>query len=123
MTASHREIWEHFVNNEELAAALDPRRDTGDLPPSPAEERFILLVLLHAATVFHAIKVGALERWPGWDADVEAFFALPVPASVAKRFLRFQEPAFRDYLAGIIDHHKKGAPSMAQEACGCSPRR
>jgi hypothetical protein len=105
MTASHREIWEHYVNNPSLASTLDPSRKISGHPPKPAEERFVLLVLLHSATVFHAVELHALRQWPGWKADVKAFFSLPVPRAVAERFLEFQEPGFRRFLSDLLDLH------------------
>lgn len=102
MTASHREIWEHYVNTPALAATLDPGRSLVANPPLPSEERFVLLVLLHTATVHHAVELRALRQWPGWRADVKAFFSLPVPRTVAKRFLEFQEPGFRRFLEDLL---------------------
>lgn len=102
MTASHREIWEHYVNKPSLASTLDPARNIVVHPPLPSEERFVLLVLLHTATVFHAVELNALNQWPGWHADVKALFSLPVPGAVARRFLEFQEPAFRQFLNGLL---------------------
>lgn len=105
MTTSHREIWEHYVNKPSLASTLDPARNIAVHPLLPSEERFVLLVLLHTATVFHAVELKALNQWPGWKADVKAFFSLPVPGAVARRFLQFQEPAFRVFLEDLLNLH------------------
>jgi hypothetical protein len=106
MTCSHREIWEHYINNPTLASTLDPARNILEKPPVPSEERFVLLVLLHTATVFHAVELQALRQWPGWKADIKAFFSLPVPGAVVRRFLEFQEPAFRQFLNDLLKLHE-----------------
>ncbi len=115
MTASHREIWEHYVNTPSLASTLDPGRSIRENPPLPSEERFVLLVLLHTATVFHAVELQALRQWPGWKADVKAFFSLPVPKTVAKRFLEFQEPGFRRFLEDLLNLHDDGEIGARKE--------
>lgn len=102
ITESHREIWESMVEQPELARVLDPSADLVADPPSVAESRFVKLVLLHISATFHAIRNGTYPGSPGMDEDVRAFLSLPVPRSVLREFLPYQDEPFRGYVEGLL---------------------
>jgi len=99
---AHRDIWEHLVERPELARILDPTVDTCSDPPSPSEERFVLLILTHLDSVHLAIRNGVLPASDNLMADAAQFFSLPIPKLILPKYLRFQNPAFRQFLTGLL---------------------
>jgi hypothetical protein len=98
LTEAHRKIWEKMIEQPELARILDADIDLRTVPPSAAERRFVLLVILHLDTVRLAVKEGAYDASTGMRDDMRAFLALPVPREVANSVLPYQAPQFQEYL-------------------------
>ncbi len=107
VTAAHREIWSQMLKQPRLSSLLDACRNVEASPPTPAEERFVLLVLLHLAAVRQAVDLQVLPSWDGADRDVREFLSLPLPRAVTSSYLSRQSPEFQRYLeetAGPFPH-------------------
>lgn len=102
LTQAHRDIWENVVTNPDLASVLDPARDIDSKPPTDSEERLVLLVLLHTASVHRASSLGVYPLWEGLKADIRDFYRLPVPSCVVHKYGPFQEPAFLLFIKQLI---------------------
>jgi hypothetical protein len=103
LTEAHRDIWEKLVEQPSLARVLDPEASLREAPPSPAERRFVQLVLLHLATVRQAVNERTYDASPGMDEDIRQFLALPIPRLVASDILPFQTPDFQEFLQTLIE--------------------
>jgi hypothetical protein len=103
LTEAHRDIWERLVEQPDLSRVLDAEANVHAEPPTPAERRFVQLVILHLATVRQAVKERAYEASPGTDQDIREFLALPIPHLVASAMLPFQSPDFQEYLHRLME--------------------
>lgn len=103
LTEAHRDIWERLVEQPTLARVLEPGVSPSAAPPSPAERRFVQLVILHLATVRQAVREGTYDASPGMDDDIREFLSLPIPRSVAESLVRFQPADFQDYLRRLME--------------------
>lgn len=92
LTQAHRDIWENVVTNPDLASVLE----------TDSEERLVLLVLLHTASVHRASSLGVYPLWEGLKADIRDFYRLPVPSCVVHKYAPFQEPAFLLFIKNLI---------------------
>ena len=103
LTEAHRDIWERLIEQPELNRVRDPEVDLKLAPPTPAEKRFVQLVILHLATVLQAVREGAFDASPGMDDDIRGFLALPIPRLVAEAILPFQSEEFQAYLRRMME--------------------
>jgi len=103
LTEAHRDIWEKLIEQPDLNRVRDASANIHADPPTPAELRFVQLVILHLATVRQAVREGSYEASPGMDEDIRQFLALPIPRFVANAVLPYQAPDFQEYLHGLMD--------------------
>ncbi len=103
LTEAHRDIWERLIEQPALARVLDAEVDLRIAPPTPAERRFVQLVILHLDTVRIAVKEGAYYDSPGMHDDLREFLALPIPRQVANSALPYQAPDFQQYLHALME--------------------
>jgi hypothetical protein len=103
LTEAHRDIWEKLIEQPSLNRVLDPEAKVHAYPPTPAEKRFVQLVIHHLAAVRQAVKERAYDASPGMDEDIRGFLALPIPRVVADGMLPFQAPDFQEYLHGLME--------------------
>jgi len=103
LTEAHREIWERLIEQPELTRILDPDADIRTSPPTHAERRFVLLVILHLDSVRIAIKERAYAASPGMREDLREFFALPIPGAIANSALPYQDSEFQEFLHGVMN--------------------
>lgn len=102
LTEAHRDIWERLIEQPELNRVRDPGVDLILAPPTPAERRFVQLVILHLATVLQAVREGTFDPSPGMDEDIRGFLSLPIPRLVAEAILPFQTEQFQAYLRELM---------------------
>lgn len=98
ITNAHRSIWERMIEQPGLGRVLDPSVDVKKAPPSPAEARFVKLVLLHLAAVHRAIQNGAYLETPEMRRDIRQFLSKPIPRKILGGFMDYQNPEFRGYI-------------------------
>ena len=103
LTEAHRDIWERLIEQPELNRVRDPGADVTVSPPTPAERRFVQLVILHLATVLQAVREGAFDASPGMNEDIRGFLSLPIPRLVAEAILPFQSEEFQAYLRRLME--------------------
>lgn len=103
LTEAHRDIWERLIEQPSLNRVLDPEANVHARPPTPAERRFVQLVIHHLATVRQAVKERAYDASPGMDEDIREFLTLPIPSAVASAMLPYQAPDFQEYLHRLMD--------------------
>lgn len=102
LTEAHRDIWEKLIDQPALGRVLEPNAALLKMPPSPAERRFVQLVLLHLDTVRTAAKEGTYQISPGMIDDVRAFLRLPIPNEVAIATLPYQSPDFEEFVKDLL---------------------
>ncbi len=85
-------------NEPTLNRILDPDADIIETPTTLKEQHFVLSVINHLAAVQTAIAEGAYRESEGMKKDIESFFSLPIPRSVAQSVLEYQPSEFQDFL-------------------------
>ena len=102
ITKSHRELWSRLYEAPELARVTDPLASLEIAPVSLAERLFVLLVILHAYSVYEAGRLRVLRRPPKQDQDLAAVFSAPVARHVWNDVAEFQDPRFRRYVDSLL---------------------
>ena len=102
LAASHRELWLQLTEKPELARVLQAKLDLKNEPPSPAEERFIHLLITHLAVTFEAMKNKEVPGLSAMEDDVRDFLTLPIPALVWQWSRKFQQPDFIAFVENAI---------------------
>ena len=109
ITANYREIWKQYFSNPELARVLDPSADVAAQPVTPAEELFVVQIIIHVSNVFYAMKDDLFIAQDGSRRDIAQFFSLPVPEAVWRKSKPLQN---QDFAAFIDDSLKEPEPSV-----------
>jgi len=102
ITKSHRELWGRLYESPELARVTDPRAMLTEKPVTLEERLFVLLLILHAYSVFEAGRLHVLRRPPRQDEDLAAVFSSPVARLVWQEAREYQDPRFRSYLDALL---------------------
>src|SRR5690348_213156 len=79
MTQSHRELWRDFHRDPDLTRVLDASADVSTSPVTPGEQDFVVSVIQHLSSVYHAILIDLTIEPEGIRRDVCDFFSLPIP--------------------------------------------
>jgi hypothetical protein len=98
LTGNHRELWQSFALNPQLARVLDQSANVTKQPVSREEEVFVNLMIQHVNSVFHAIQSGLTISNDGLRRDVREFFSLPVPRAVWQNLKQFQAPSLVEFI-------------------------
>jgi hypothetical protein len=94
----YRNIWKEIYEHPNLARVLDKNADLKKEPISVQEERFVVMLILHLATVFRAIKHGEFVTLEGLHKDVQQFFSLPIPKAVWGKIKSLQDKNFVSFV-------------------------
>jgi hypothetical protein len=94
ITAHHREVWEVFLNNKELARVRDALADTVKKPVTDAERVFVTFVILHMSSVFYAMSDQLVVKLEGVRRDIAQFLSLPIPREVWEKIKVLQNDDF-----------------------------
>jgi hypothetical protein len=102
LTKGHREIWSELLDRPELARVLSAEVVLEEGPITEVERRFVLFLILHAATSYEATKYGTNFAEPSVQRDLRNFFRLPIPEAVWKEFKAYQPPDFVEFVEAAI---------------------
>jgi hypothetical protein len=94
INAQYQGIWKEFYRHSELTRVLKPDADIAALPITEVEKRFIISLILHLNTVYHAMKEGMFVPIEGLQKDIRNFFSLPIPRSTWEKNRVFQNADF-----------------------------
>jgi hypothetical protein len=94
ITENHREIWRVFSERPELSRVLNPSADLAKHPVTRQEEIFVISVLLHLSSVYHAMKDELLIKLEGLRRDVGILFSLPIPKAIWEKMKQLQNDDF-----------------------------
>ncbi|MGD0206160.1 MAG: hypothetical protein ABSC89_00910 [Verrucomicrobiota bacterium] len=94
ITANHREIWNTFLNNKELARVRDASANIIKQPITEAEKTFVASVIAHINSVFYAMNNNLVINLDGLRRDVAQFLSLPIPREVWERIKPTQNDDF-----------------------------
>jgi hypothetical protein len=114
IAGSHRDLWLQVTRNPELARILRDDVDLESSPITPAEERFVHLLIIHLFVTFEAVQSGALSEIHGLKRDVRDFFSHPIPRKVWSWSRQFQESRFRAFVDGIRFEFQNAAKASRQ---------
>jgi hypothetical protein len=92
ITRNHRELRSIYQNTPALARVLERDVDLRNAPVTRHEEIFVTLLIHHLGYSLRAIKSGFMPPFKGMEADVQAFFALPIPATIWQMVRPLQNP-------------------------------
>jgi hypothetical protein len=98
ITASHRDIWKQFLNDENLARVRSDKVNLTRNPITDAELVFVNLVILHLNSVYYAMKVQLVVEYDGLRRDVAQFFSLPIPKAVWEKVRAVQNDDFVEFV-------------------------
>lgn len=98
---SHRTLWLQATNSPELFRILRDDVDLNTEPVTPAEQRFVHLLIIQLFVTFQAVQSGVLPELEGLEKDVRDFFAHPIPQNVWSWSRQFQEAKFREFVDSI----------------------
>ncbi len=101
LTAHHREIWTELYRRPELARVLKPVLPPDQLTPTPEEEVFVSLLILHLTSAYEAIKQGVLLPPEKLEDDICNFFSLPIPKAVWEQNRTYQNRHFVEFVEVI----------------------
>jgi hypothetical protein len=94
LTVQHRDIWKMLFDEPKLARILEAKLDLSKNPVTDDEARFVGFLILHLNASYQAIKAGVLMKAEGLTADIQEFFALPIPKAVWEKMRKFYDADF-----------------------------
>lgn len=104
LTQNHRELWQGFYCNPNLARVLNSATNLTREPATGAEHEFVNLVIQHLSGVYRAMCNDLTIKPEGIHRDVREFFRLPIPRFVWGSIKELQDQDFvrfvEDCLAG-----------------------
>lgn len=106
---SHRALWLQVTRSPELVRILRDDVALESSPITPAEERFVHLLIIHLFVTFEAVQSGTLSEIHGLKRDVRDFFSHPIPKEVWSWSRQFQEAKFRAFVDGVRWEFRDGA--------------
>lgn len=95
---SHRTLWLQVTRNPDLTRILRDDVDLESSPITPAEERFVHLLIIHLFVTFEAVESGMMSEIHGLKRDVRDFFSHPIPKQVWSWSRQFQEARFQAFV-------------------------
>lgn len=103
VTSNHREVWTELYRRPELRRVLEVKVDLQSKPVSIEEEIFVVLVILHVASVFEALKGDLLIAQEGFRRDVWWIFSRPIPRAVWERIKVLQNDDFAAFVEQCLN--------------------
>lgn len=98
LTEHHRALWERLLADPQLGRILDSRADIEQEPITPAEEMFVVFLILHVSDTYYAMQTGFYPRPEGIAKDVQQVFSLPIPRAVWEKVKGLQESEFAAFV-------------------------
>jgi hypothetical protein len=100
LNAAHRDLWTKFLERTDLERIYDGAIDLVREPPTMAEKRFVHLLILHLRAAFKARRAGMEFADDAVAADIQQFFARPIPRHVWEHSKKFQDVDFVTFVEG-----------------------
>jgi hypothetical protein len=94
LTEQHRDLWERMYLQPDLARIFDPDADPAGKAVTTHEETFVIFIILHLSTTYHAMRSGFFRKPQGLLNDIVRFFSLPVPHAVWGKVKSLQDAPF-----------------------------
>ena len=107
LTAQHREIWQRFYEQPELARIREPKVDLKKSPPTRDEALFVNLLILHLNCWFQAIERKEITPPEGLGMDVGGFYSLPIPNAIWQQRRKFHDLNFVSFVDEAIHSHHR----------------
>jgi hypothetical protein len=98
ITTNHRDLWKEFFEHPELARVLDETANLAKKSITPAEQKFVNMVIAHISSVYESLKDELLTKQEGLRQDVRSFFSLPLPKAVWEKTKLFQNEDFVKFI-------------------------
>ncbi len=108
LTQHHRTIWLKFFDSPSLERILKP--DWDKHPISEDEMLFVQIILLHLTTILTAVRKGILAKPADLDADLKAFFSLPIPKITWQRTHALYDATTRRYIDELTGNSESETP-------------
>ena len=105
LAGHHRELWNDVHRRPELARIFMAEVDLVGEPISVAEEEFLNLVIVHFGTGWIMSRQDSLMDPSLLEADVRAFFSLPIPRAVWERTIHLRDPNFVRFVQKALKPH------------------
>ncbi|MGA2871589.1 MAG: hypothetical protein ABSF34_20800 [Verrucomicrobiota bacterium] len=102
ITQHHRTIWLKFFDSPSLERIFMESPDLDKDPVTEDEAMFVQLIMLHLTTILTAVRKGLLPKTADQDADLKAFFRLPIPQITWRRTKILYDPATRRYIDELL---------------------
>jgi hypothetical protein len=98
LTAAHRELWSKLYDNPSLVRFLDGRVSVSNEPPTPEEELFVHMLILHLRASYKARRASMEFDDDAAAADIRQFFAQPIPRLVWEKSKIYQDRDFVEFV-------------------------
>jgi hypothetical protein len=110
LSEQHRELWKEIPQRIDLARIFQRDGDVLLTPPTVAETEFLNLVFVHFQTGWRVAKAGGITTLKEMQADIQDFFALPLPRAVWEK----TRAARNKYFAAFVDKALQSAAIVPQ---------
>lgn len=98
LTAAHRDLWTQFYQQPTLHRILEPAVDLAANPLTIAERRFVSELILHLRASYRARMAGMEFDDDMLGADIQQFFARPIPRAIWELTRGYQERDFVEFI-------------------------
>jgi hypothetical protein len=102
LTEQHRDLWDDVYTRPGLSRILAESADLVAQPVTLAERWFLNEVIVHFQTGWQLSRCGSMITKDAIEADVRAFFKLPVPHWVWKQTKAARDPKFVQFVEGCL---------------------
>lgn len=98
LTEHHRALWERLFADPQLGRILDAKANIKKQPITPAENRFVVFLIIHMSDTYFAMETGFWPQPEGLAKDVRHVLSLPIPRAVWEEVKDLQESEFKGYV-------------------------
>lgn len=102
ITKHHREIWAELYQRPGLTRVIESQVNLEQMPLTREEWLFIRFLILHISSVHRAMKYGVLPDLEGFEKDVGALLALPLPRVVWEEMKPLQNESFVRFVEACL---------------------
>jgi hypothetical protein len=94
ITEHHRNLLAQVYSQPNLLRTLDETPNLHQKPVTEEERLFVILLIAHLNSAYHATKDGMLLKAGALSKDIRSFFSRPIPKAIWSDVKSFQDKDF-----------------------------
>jgi hypothetical protein len=98
ITEHHFDLWAQVFSQPNLLRVLDINVNLDKKPVKEEERRFVVLLITHLKTAYHAIKNDMYPRPNELKKDIQSFFSLPIPRNIWESTKMYHDKDFVSFV-------------------------